>query len=78
MDTTDSEDSLHPVVQHGPQTTRSRTRPPGLAVVGGLSPMIIMNNVLLKQVTWGTDTIQNNFNYLLVSIHSTKLKNMLP
>lgn len=46
MDTTDSEDSPRPVVQHGPQTSQ-------LAVVGGsyssLSPMIIMNNVLLKQ-----------------------------
>ncbi|XP_049446477.1 CLOCK-interacting pacemaker [Epinephelus fuscoguttatus] len=46
MDTTDSEDSPRPVVQQGPQTSR-------LAVVGGsyssLSPMIIMNNVLLKQ-----------------------------
>ncbi|XP_030577242.1 CLOCK-interacting pacemaker [Archocentrus centrarchus] len=49
MDTTDSEDSPHPVAQQGPQTTGSGTRPPGLAVVGGLSPMIIMNNVLLKQ-----------------------------
>lgn len=46
MDTTDSEDSPHPVAQQGPQTSQ-------LAVVGGsyssLSPMIIMNNVLLKQ-----------------------------
>ncbi|XP_063324488.1 CLOCK-interacting pacemaker-like [Pelmatolapia mariae] len=49
MDTTDSEDSPHPVVQQGPRTTGSGTHPPGLAVVGGLSPMIIMNNVLLKQ-----------------------------
>uniref|UniRef100_A0A3P9BY58 CLOCK-interacting pacemaker b n=1 Tax=Maylandia zebra TaxID=106582 RepID=A0A3P9BY58_9CICH len=49
MDTTDSEDSPHPVVQQGPRTTGSGTHPSGLAVVGGLSPMIIMNNVLLKQ-----------------------------
>lgn len=48
METTDSEDSTHPVVRRG-------HRGSGLAVVGGsyssLSPMIIMNNVLLKQVT---------------------------
>lgn len=53
IDTTDSEDSPRAAVQQGLQ-------PPGsgpssrLAVVGGsysnLSPMIIMNNVLLKQV----------------------------
>lgn len=46
MDTTDSEDS-RPLVQQGAQASQ-------LAVVGGsysnLSPMIIMNNVLLKQV----------------------------
>ncbi|XP_024146920.1 CLOCK-interacting pacemaker [Oryzias melastigma] len=46
METTDSEDSTHPVVRRG-------HRGSGLAVVGGsyssLSPMIIMNNVLLKQ-----------------------------
>lgn len=47
MDTTDSEDSPRPPVQQGAQASQ-------LAVVGGsysnLSPMIIMNNVLLKQV----------------------------
>lgn len=46
MDTTDSEDSPRPMVQQGQQPSR-------LAVVGGsypnISPMIIMNNVLLKQ-----------------------------
>ncbi|XP_041831987.1 CLOCK-interacting pacemaker [Melanotaenia boesemani] len=53
MDTTDSEDSPHSVPQQGPQTTGSGSQPSQLAVVGGsysgLSPMIIMNNVLLKQ-----------------------------
>ncbi|XP_071334944.1 CLOCK-interacting pacemaker [Trachinotus anak] len=53
MDTTDSEDSPRPAVQHGPQTSGSGPQPSQLAVVGGsyssLSPMIIMNNVLLKQ-----------------------------
>ncbi|XP_029984217.1 CLOCK-interacting pacemaker [Sphaeramia orbicularis] len=53
MDTTDSEDSPCPVVQQDPQTPGSGPQPPQLAVVGGsyssLSPMIIMNNVLLKQ-----------------------------
>lgn len=54
MDTTDSEDSPGPAVED-PQTPGAHggTRPPPLAVVGGsyprLSPMIIMNNVLLKQ-----------------------------
>lgn len=57
MDTTDSEDSPHPVVQQGPRTTGSGTHPSGLAVVGGLSPMIIMNNVLLKQVIWGKTSL---------------------
>lgn len=54
MDTTDSEDSPRPVVQQGPQASASGPQPSQLAVVGGsysnLSPMIIMNNVLLKQV----------------------------
>ncbi|XP_051263969.1 CLOCK-interacting pacemaker [Dicentrarchus labrax] len=53
MDRTDSEDSPRPVVQKGPQTSGSGSQPSQLAVVGGsysnLSPMIIMNNVLLKQ-----------------------------
>ncbi|XP_070781934.1 CLOCK-interacting pacemaker [Enoplosus armatus] len=53
MDPTDSEDSPRPVVQQGPQTSDSRPQASQLAVVGGsyssLSPMIIMNNVLLKQ-----------------------------
>ncbi|XP_026174394.1 CLOCK-interacting pacemaker [Mastacembelus armatus] len=53
MDTTDSEDSPHPVVQQGSQPSRSGPQPSRVAVVGGsysnLSPMIIMNNVLLKQ-----------------------------
>lgn len=47
MDTTDSEDSPRPLVQQGAQASQ-------LAVVGGsypnLSSMIIMNNVVLKQV----------------------------
>lgn len=50
MDNTDSEDSSRPAVRKGPQTAPSSQ----LAVVGGsisnLSPMIIMNNVVLKQV----------------------------
>uniref|UniRef100_A0A665WUI5 Uncharacterized protein n=1 Tax=Echeneis naucrates TaxID=173247 RepID=A0A665WUI5_ECHNA len=54
MDTTDSEDLPRPVVQQGPQTSGSGPQPSQMAVVGGsyssLSPMIIMNNVLLKQV----------------------------
>lgn len=54
MDTTDSEDSPRPVVQKGPKTPGTGTQASQLAVVGGsysnLSPMIIMNNVLLKQV----------------------------
>lgn len=54
MDTTDSEDSPCPVAQQGPQTPSSGPATPQLAVVGGsypsLSPMIFMNNVLLKQV----------------------------
>ncbi|KAM9840158.1 CLOCK-interacting pacemaker isoform 1-T2 [Aulostomus maculatus] len=53
MDTTDSEDSPRPFVQQGPQASTSGPKPSQLAVVGGsyssLSPMIIMNNVLLKQ-----------------------------
>uniref|UniRef100_A0A3P9JXM2 CLOCK-interacting pacemaker b n=1 Tax=Oryzias latipes TaxID=8090 RepID=A0A3P9JXM2_ORYLA len=51
MDTTDSEDSCHPAVRQGHRSAGSLSS--GLAVVGGsyssLSPMIIMNNVLLKQ-----------------------------
>lgn len=54
MDTTDSEDSPSPVAQQGQQTSGSGPQSSQLAVVGGsysnLSPMIIMNNVLLKQV----------------------------
>ncbi|XP_056150437.1 CLOCK-interacting pacemaker [Lampris incognitus] len=50
MDTTDSEDSPRPVEKHGPS---SGAKPSQIAVVGSsysrLSPMIIMNNVLLKQ-----------------------------
>ncbi|KAM3602777.1 uncharacterized protein V6R79_010397 [Siganus canaliculatus] len=53
MDTTDSEDSPRPLVQQGKHTSASGPQPSQLAVVGGsysnLSPMIIMNNVLLKQ-----------------------------
>ncbi|XP_069014638.1 CLOCK-interacting pacemaker [Embiotoca jacksoni] len=52
MDNTDSEDSPHPA-QQGPQTSGSGSRSSPLAMVGGsysnLSPMIFMNNVLLKQ-----------------------------
>lgn len=51
MDTTDSEGSPR---QRGRQTSGSGPQPSPLAVVGGsysnISPMIIMNNVLLKQV----------------------------
>lgn len=54
MDTTDSEDSTLPVVQQVQQTTGTGPQSSPLTVVGGsyssLSPMIIMNNVLLKQV----------------------------
>lgn len=54
VDTTDSEDSPRPLVQQGAQASASGPQPSQLAVVGGsypnLSPMIIMNNVLLKQV----------------------------
>ncbi|KAI9528127.1 hypothetical protein NQZ68_023107 [Dissostichus eleginoides] len=53
MDTTDSEKSPIRVVQNGLQTSGSGSHSSQLAVVGGsyssLSPMIIMNNVLLKQ-----------------------------
>ncbi|XP_044026216.1 CLOCK-interacting pacemaker [Siniperca chuatsi] len=53
MDTADSEESPFPVVQQGQQTTGSGPQASKLAVVGGsyssLSPMIIMNNILLKQ-----------------------------
>ncbi|KAM6915014.1 CLOCK-interacting pacemaker [Xenentodon cancila] len=53
MDTTDSEDSPHPAVKQGSRAAGSRPMSSRLAVVGGsyssLSPMIIMNNVLLKQ-----------------------------
>ncbi|XP_041662065.1 CLOCK-interacting pacemaker [Cheilinus undulatus] len=54
MDTTDSEDSPRPAaVPQGPQKSGSGPQPSQLTVVGGsysnLSPMIIMNNVVLKQ-----------------------------
>ncbi|XP_073348396.1 CLOCK-interacting pacemaker [Pagrus major] len=53
MDTTDSEDSPRLAVKQGKKTSGSGPQPSQLAVVGGsysnLSPMIIMNNVLLKQ-----------------------------
>ncbi|XP_033931607.1 CLOCK-interacting pacemaker isoform X2 [Pseudochaenichthys georgianus] len=53
MDTTDSEKSPIRVVQNGLQTSGSGSHSSQLAAVGGsyssLSPMIIMNNVLLKQ-----------------------------
>lgn len=53
MDTTDSEDSPRPSVQQGPKASLSGPQASRLAVVGGsysnISPMIIMNNVLLKQ-----------------------------
>lgn len=55
MDTTDSEDSPQPRGQKGGTGAGSGPKPSQLAVVGGsysgLSPMIIMNNVVLKQVT---------------------------
>lgn len=61
MDTTDSEDSPRPVVPQGQHTTGSGPQASQLAVVGGsyssLSPMIIMNNVLLKQVHCKTITL---------------------
>lgn len=54
MDTTDSEDSTRPAAQQATQKSGLGLQPSQLAVVGGsysnLSPMIIMNNVLLKQV----------------------------
>ncbi|KAA8583391.1 CLOCK-interacting pacemaker [Etheostoma spectabile] len=65
MDNTDSEDSPRHVVKQGAQASGSGSQSSQLAVVGGsyssLSPMIIMNNVLLKQPsdnppalkTWG-------------------------
>ncbi|XP_068199001.1 CLOCK-interacting pacemaker [Antennarius striatus] len=53
MDTTDSEDSSCPAVQQGPRTFGQGSKPSQVAVVGSsysnLSPMIIMNNVLIKQ-----------------------------
>lgn len=53
MDTTDSEDLPRASVQQGLQASSSG-QPSQLTVVGGsysnMSPMIIMNNVLLKQV----------------------------
>ncbi|XP_005805693.3 CLOCK-interacting pacemaker-like [Xiphophorus maculatus] len=53
MDTTDSEDSPQPRGQKGATGAGSGPKPSQLAVVGGsysgLSPMIIMNNVVLKQ-----------------------------
>uniref|UniRef100_A0A1A8D8A7 KIAA1737 n=1 Tax=Nothobranchius kadleci TaxID=1051664 RepID=A0A1A8D8A7_NOTKA len=53
MDSTDSEDAPRPVGQLGSRAPGSGPRPSQVAVVGGaysgLSPMIIMNNVLLKQ-----------------------------
>ncbi|XP_071397054.1 CLOCK-interacting pacemaker [Centroberyx affinis] len=53
MVTRDSKDSPRSVVQQGSQCSGSGSKPSQLAVVGGsyssLSPMIIMNNVLLKQ-----------------------------
>ncbi|XP_034755822.1 CLOCK-interacting pacemaker [Etheostoma cragini] len=55
MDNTDSEDSPCHVVKQGAQASGSGSQSSQLAVVGGsyssLSPMIIMNNVLLKQPT---------------------------
>lgn len=54
VDTTDSEDSPRPLVQQRAQASASGPQASQLAVVGGsysnLSSMIIMNNVLLKQV----------------------------
>ncbi|XP_008396591.1 CLOCK-interacting pacemaker [Poecilia reticulata] len=53
MDTTDSEDSPQPGGRQRAQAAGSGPKPSPLAVVGGsysgLSPMIIMNNVVLKQ-----------------------------
>ncbi|XP_014899638.1 CLOCK-interacting pacemaker [Poecilia latipinna] len=53
MDTTDSEDSPQPGGRQAAKATGSGPKPSPLAVVGGsysrLSPMIIMNNVVLKQ-----------------------------
>ncbi|XP_070705123.1 CLOCK-interacting pacemaker [Pempheris klunzingeri] len=53
VDATDYEDSPRLVAQQGPQTSGSGPQPSQLAVVrssySNLSPMIIMNNVLLKQ-----------------------------
>uniref|UniRef100_A0A3Q3EDA4 CLOCK-interacting pacemaker b n=1 Tax=Labrus bergylta TaxID=56723 RepID=A0A3Q3EDA4_9LABR len=53
MDTTDPEDSPRTAVQQGSQKSGSAPQPSQLTVVGGsysnLSPMIIMNNVVLKQ-----------------------------
>ncbi|CAJ1077397.1 CLOCK-interacting pacemaker [Xyrichtys novacula] len=53
VDTTDSEDSPRPAAPQGPQKSGSGPQPSQLTVVGGsssnLSPMIIMNNVVLKQ-----------------------------
>ncbi|KAM4528728.1 CLOCK-interacting pacemaker [Fundulus diaphanus] len=53
MDATDSEDSPQPVARRGAQGAGSDSKRSQLAVVGGsysrLSPMIIMNNVVLKQ-----------------------------
>ncbi|XP_034555538.1 CLOCK-interacting pacemaker [Notolabrus celidotus] len=53
MDTTDSEDSPRPAAPKGQQKSGSGPQPSQLTVVGGsysnLSPMIIMNNVVLKQ-----------------------------
>ncbi|KAM6991898.1 CLOCK-interacting pacemaker isoform 1-T1 [Tautogolabrus adspersus] len=53
MDTTDPEDSPRTALQQGSQKSGSGPRPSQLTVVGGsysnLSPMIIMNKVVLKQ-----------------------------
>ncbi|KAM8831585.1 CLOCK-interacting pacemaker isoform 2-T2 [Spinachia spinachia] len=58
MDNTDSEDSSRPVVRKGPQAARCSQ----LAVMGGsisnLSPMIIMNNVVLKQPCRFSPTVE--------------------
>lgn len=57
VDVIDSEDSPRPALQQGAQASTSGPQTSQLAVVGGpysnLSPMIIMNNVLLKQVQDG-------------------------
>lgn len=59
MDTTDSEDSPQPV---GKQAAKGAGSGPKLAVVGGsysgLSPMIIMNNVVLKQPVENTPPLK--------------------